>query len=327
VKDESTVVKIETTLGALEPAQLGWINAHEHVIMDSGLTIVKEPDFKLDSVEKAVEEVGYWKAAGGGALVDCQPFGCGRNVDKLLTVSETTSVPIIVATGFQQKAFYLSDHWIFRYSADEMAELLIAECLEGVDRNNYESPIVKRSHVKAGFIKIAADYQHLSSTARRQIEAAGHAHAATKRPILVHTDMGTASDLVLDALEAANVPLNRVMLCHMDRNPDVRVHEQAAKRGAYLQYDTPGRIKYQPETVVIKLMREMLELGLGAKLLLGGDTARRAYWKAYGGGPGLDYLLATFTPRLRQEGFDEAELKQIWHSNPLGWLSGHIQKS
>jgi 5-phospho-D-xylono-1,4-lactonase len=310
---------VETTLGALEASALGWINAHEHLIIDSGLTIVKEPDFKLDSVEKGIEEVGRWKSSGGGAIVDAQPFGCGRNVDKLVAISEATGVPVIVATGFQQKSFYLADHWIYRYGEEELAELLIEECVEGIDRNNYESPIVKRSHVKAGFIKIAAEYQHLSSTTQRHIRAVGRVYKTVQRPILVHTDMGTASDDVLDALEAANIPLNHVMLCHMDRNPDVRVHARAARRGAFLQYDTPGRVKYQPETVVIKLLREMFNLGLGQQVLLGGDTARRSYWKSYGGGPGLDYLLAIFTPRLREEGFSEAELTQLWHMNPISW--------
>ena len=89
-----------------------------------------------------------------------------------------------------------------------------------------------------------------------------------------------------------------------------------------MQYDTPGRIKYQPETVLINLMWQLFEVGLGLQLLLGGDTARRSYWKAYGGGPGLDYLLAVFTPRLRAEGFTETELSLIWTQDPVRWLTG-----
>ncbi len=102
----------------------------------------------------------------------------------------------------------------------------------------------------------------------------------------------------------------------IDRNPDLRLHRRLAERGAFLQYDTPGRIKYQPETVVISLMRQMIDAGFGRNLLLGGDTARRSYWKVYGGSPGFDYLLAVFTPRLRDEGFVEAELRLIWEENP-----------
>src|SRR5688572_24494986 len=115
---------VQTTLGAFPADQLGWVNAHDHIIMDGGYTVVKTPDFKLDSVEKAVEEVGYWQKAGGGAVVDAQPFGCGRNAAKLIEVSKALNLPIIVPTGFQSQEFYLPDHWRYRYSEDDIAELL-----------------------------------------------------------------------------------------------------------------------------------------------------------------------------------------------------------
>jgi 5-phospho-D-xylono-1,4-lactonase len=313
---------VETTLGPLPVAELGRINAHEHVIIDGGLTVVKEPDFRLDSVEKAAEELGRWKAAGGGLVVDTMPFGCGRNVDKLLAASRASGVPIVVPTGFQKASYYLPDHWQHRYDEETIAELLIAECVEGVDRNNYDGPLVQRSTVRAGLIKIAGDYQVVSPTTRRLIRAAGRAHQASGTPILVHTEIGTACDELLDLLEEAGVPPTRVMLCHVDRNPDVWLHTRLARRGAYLEYDSPGRIKYQPESVVVNLMRRLFDAGHGDRLLLGGDTARRSYWKAYGGGPGLDYLLTHFDRRLRDEGFGEAELDLVWRVNPARWLAG-----
>lgn len=313
---------IETTLGPWPVEKLGRINAHDHVIIDGGLTVVNTPDFRLDSVDKAIEEIGYWQEAGGGAIVDTMPFGCGRNVDKLVQVSQVTGVPIIVPTGFQKSSYYLPDHWQHKYQAETISELLITEITEGADRNGYEGPIVERSPVKAAFVKVAGDYQVVKPTTRKLILAAGKAHQATGAPVLVHTEMGTAAGQLLDLLEAAGVPPGRVMLSHIDRNPDFRLHRQLAERGAFLQYDSPGRIKYQPETVVIGLMRQMFDAGFGRSLLLGGDTARRSYWKAYGGGPGFDYLLVVFMPRLREEGFTEAELRLIWEDNPARWLAG-----
>jgi len=312
---------IETTLGKLPVEQLGQINAHDHVIMDGGYTVVKTPDFKLDSVEKAIEELTYWKNAGGGAVVDAQPFGCGRNASKLIQVSQATQIPIIVSTGFQSREFYLPDHWQYKYDEETIASLLYAECAEGVDLNGYESPIVKRSDVKAGFIKVAADYQLVSPYTKTHIRAIGLIYQKIAMPILVHTDIGTAADELADAFEQSKIPLNHVMLCHMDRNPDFYVHRRLAERGVFLQYDSPGRIKYQPENLVVKLMRDMFDAGLGDHILLGGDMARRSYWKSYGGGPGFDYLLAKFTPRLRDEGFTEDELHTIWHRNPARWLA------
>ncbi len=316
---------VDTTLGPWPVSQLGRINAHDHVIIDGGLTVLKEPDFKLDNVEKAVEEIGYWRQAGGGAIVDTMPFGCGRNVDKLVAVSEGTGIPIIVPTGFQKSSYYLPDHWQHKYDEESIAQLLIAEILEGVDRNGYEGPITARSAIRAGFVKVAGDYQVVKPTTIKLIHAAGRVHQLTGAPILVHTEMGTAAGQLLDLLEAAGVPAGRVMLSHIDRNPDFHLHQQLAGRGAFLQYDTPGRIKYQPETVVINLMRQLFDAGFGSQILLGGDTARRSYWKAYGGGPGFDYLLTTFTPRLLAEGFTSDELQLIWEKNPLRWLTGKAE--
>lgn len=318
------MVTVETTLGAIATEDLGWINAHDHVIMEGGYTTVKTPDFKLDSVEKSIEEMTRWQQAGGGAIVDAQPFGCGRNAAKLIEVSKALDLPIVVPTGFQSQNFYLPDHWQYRYQEDEIAELLIAECREGVDLNGYDGPLINRSDVKAGLIKVAGEYQVVPQNARKLIRAAGKAHQATGVPILVHTDTGTAAHEILDLLEAAGVPPNSVMLCHMDRNADFYLHKSLAERDVFLQYDTPSRIKYQPENLVVELMREMFNAGFGNQIMLGGDMARRSYWVAYGGGPGFDYLLSKFTPRLRAEGFTEDELQMIWHHNPVRWLTNAL---
>lgn len=316
---------IETTLGPFPVATLGRVNAHDHVILEGGVTTVNEPDFRLDSVEKAAEELRRWRASGGGAVVDTQPSGCGRNVDKLVAVSEATGLPIVVSTGFQHRKFYLPDHWQYRYGEDAIYELLLAEVVEGVDGNGYDGPVVRRLPVKAGVVKVAGDYNYVQENMKRLIRAVGRLHQATGVPVFAHTEHGTAGDELLDLLEAAGVDPARVMLSHLDRNPDFALHRRLAERGAYLQYDTPSRIKYQPEHLVVELMRSLFDAGLGSQILLGGDMARRSYWQAYGGGPGFDYLLRVFTPRLREEGFSGDEIEQIWVHNPARWLAGREQ--
>jgi phosphotriesterase-related protein len=315
---------INTTLGSLPAESLGRVNAHEHIILEGGYTTVSEPDFKLDSVEKAVQEVKIWQAAGGGAILDAQPFGCGRNVDKLVAVSQASAIPIIVTTGFQHRKFYLPDHWQYRYPNETIYDLLFAECSEGVDSNSYDGPVVRRSSVRAGALKVAGDYNYLHPNMVRMIGIVGRVHQVTGLPVFCHTETGTATDLLLDALEAAGVAPQRVMISHIDRNPDPWLHKRLAGRGAYLQYDSPSRAKYLPDSAAAGLMRTLFDAGLGDRLLLGGDLARRSYWRAYGGGPGLDYLLTTFTQRLCDEGFTEAELDMVWRHNPARWLTPAI---
>jgi hypothetical protein len=219
IVEDKPMATIETTLGPLSIEKLGRINAHDHVIIDGGLTVVNTPDFRLDSVAKAIEEVGSWKESGGGAIVDTMPFGCGRNMDKLVAVSQATGVPIIVPTGFQKSGYYLPDHWQHKYNKENIAQLLIAELTEGADRNGYEGPLVERSRVKASFVKVAGDYQVVKPITRKLIQAAGQVHQATGAPILVHTEMGTVADQLLDLLEAAGILPNRVCLAILTAIP------------------------------------------------------------------------------------------------------------
>ena len=42
-----------------------------------------------------------------------------------------------------------------------------------------------------------------------------------------------------------------------------------------------------------------MRAGHGGSLMLGLDLGQRDYFRSYGGGPGLTYLMGTFVPRLR----------------------------
>ena len=312
---------VETTLGPLGREQLGLINAHEHLFVDSSQGPVKDPDFKLENVDYAIKDVNEWKAAGGGAMVDTMPVSAGRNVGKLIQVSRATGIPVIVSTGFHKSYYYWPDHWRFRYSEDEIFELIAAEIEQGCDLNEYQGPIVKRCEVKAGAMKVAGLYNFIDENMKKLIRVIGRVHQRTGTPVYAHTERGMEWQELVQRLNDAGVPSSSILICHMDRNADLWVHRQIARTGVFLEYDTPSRFKYQPESVVVKLMRGMIDAGHLDRLMLGGDMARRSYLKAYGGGPGYAYLLTHFTARLRDEGFSEQELEAIWRTNPFAWLT------
>ncbi len=50
---------------------------------------------------------------------------------------------------------------------------------------------------------------------------------------------------------------------------------------------------------LLDLIDGMVEAGHSDRMLLGLDLGQRDYFRAYGGGPGLTYLMETFVPRLR----------------------------
>jgi|GEM_PF-7011879 len=246
---------VETTLGPLGREQLGLINAHEHLFVDSSQGPVKDPDFKLENVDYAIKDVNEWKAAGGGAMVDTMPVSAGRNVGKLIQVSRATGIPVIVSTGFHKSYYYWPDHWRFRYSEDEIFELIAAEIEQGCDLNEYQGPIVKRCEVKAGAMKVAGLYNFIDENMKKLIRVIGRVHQRTGTPVYAHTERGMEWQELVQRLNDAGVPSSSILICHMDRNADLWVHRQIARTGVFLEYDTPSRFKYQPESVVVKLMR------------------------------------------------------------------------
>jgi phosphotriesterase-related protein len=120
---------------------------------------------------------------------------------------------------------------------------------------------------------------------------------------------------LVERLASLGVPPVSVILAHVDRNPDAGEHADTAATGATLQLDGPGRTKYWPDSVIIGLIDDLAELGHAGRLLLGGDTGRRGMMRAYGGGPGLDYVFARFKPRLERELGNELS-EQIFVANP-----------
>jgi phosphotriesterase-related protein len=109
----------------------------------------------------------------------------------------------------------------------------------------------------------------------------------------------------LDLLESHGVLAAHVILGHIDANPDPGYLAELAARGAFLEFDRPGRVRYAPDSNSIALIEALVAAGHGDQLLLGSDLARRSYWRSLGGGPGLDYLLTRFVPRLHERGLGE----------------------
>lgn len=309
------MVIVRTVLGDVEASALGRTNAHEHLFIRDGLIVLLEPDYRLDSEENAISEVTDFRKHGGQAIVDTSPLGIGRYPEGLVNVSKATGVHIIAATGFHKPLYYLDSHWRNRLAADQIAQLFIEEIDTGMDAYGFEGPFRKTTSARAGIIKVASDYQKSSPSIYTAFKAAGLAHLQTGAPVLTHTEMGTMAHQQLELLEKFGVSPSHVVLSHMDRNPDWRLHRDVARTGAFLEYDGPGRIKYFPESTVIELIVKMFELGLGHQILLGGDNARRSYWKAYGSATGLAYILESFIPRLQKDGFSQEQIDTMLIGN------------
>jgi phosphotriesterase-related protein len=235
---------ILTVLGPIHPEELGFTDAHGHLIMDRDLIVAKHPDYKLDSVEKVCQEVEHFMQAGGRAMVELSCIGAGRNPRAMLEIARRTGLHIIATTGLQRDEFYLDSHWYASYTPERMAHIFIEEITLGMDANSYNGPFVDRVEARAGAIKIATNYQVITDKSRRVIEAAALAHRQTGAPITTHTEQGTMGLEQVELLSISGVNPQHIIVGHMDRNPDFYTHCEIAETGAYLLYDTPGRVKY-----------------------------------------------------------------------------------
>ncbi len=177
---------------------------------------------------------------------------------------------------------------------------MVTDIERGMHPADWLDAALPLDEARAGVIKMGASYQRVSKQERRRLEAACQAALVTGVAILCHTEVGTAGDEIIDICEAAGLPASRLILAHPDRNPDPELHVDLCARGVYLEYDTAGRIKYRPDSELLRLISEVVGAGYGQRILLGLDLGRRDYFRAYDGGPGMRYLLGTFAPRLER---------------------------
>lgn len=307
---------IQTVLGPVSPEEMGVTYSHEHLIIRGGLGLVREPGLKLPSVEKMLDELEFFKAAGGKTMVDMMPIDTCRQPADLVTISQRAGVHVIAATGFHKEMFYDDEHWMHTYSAEQIAHLVMQELTEGLDRRSYNGPLVERLTARAGIVKLATEYNYATKTQHKLIEAYGDVYTATGFPISTHAENGTLAVEQVQWLSDVGIPPSSVLVGHLDRLPDLGYHKEVASTGAYIIYDGPSRAKYGPDSQVIALIQCMIGAGYGKQLLLGSDMARTSYLRAYGGGPGLDYILTRFLPRLRSEGISAEAIDDMMIHNP-----------
>jgi phosphotriesterase-related protein len=292
---------VVTVLGPIAPEELGVTDAHDHLFLRTPAL----PGQEFDDPARAIAEVG--SATGGGlqAIVEVTPIGCGRRPAGMRAVAESTGVHVVAATGYHRDAHYPQGSWVQEASVELLANRIVTDLTEGMHPDDWltEAPL---DSARAGVIKAGASYQHISALEQRRLVAAAIGNRETGAAILVHTEIGTCAHEIIDMLTREGVRAERIILAHLDRNPDLDLHAEVAARGVTLEYDTPGRIKYRPDSQLLDLIAGMVGAGHGDRLLLGLDLGQRDYFRAYGGGPGLTYLMDTFVPRLRRRIGDQA---------------------
>lgn len=339
--------RVMTVQGPIDPGDVGACFTHEHILFDWGLTYWTEPDsdegraladspirldnrgllqrnpfvikenFWQESVHDAAREVADFRAAGGGTLVEVTPLGQGRDPLGLRRVSELTGVHIVASTGYYIEAGH--PDWLAGRSVDELATVLVRDITEGIDGTD----------VRAGFMGDVGTTKAVSADEEKSLRAVARAHLRTGVAFGIHVDPSDRQAMrVIEILLEEGVSPDRMVMEHMDEQPDYDYHLRVAATGVYLEFDTWGsEFYYGPPYMVpeprdiqrAECVKNLIDHGHVSQLLMAQDVWLRQLMKKYGG-EGYDSFFRYGVPRLNQTGVSDADIRTMLVDNPARLL-------
>jgi len=306
---------IQSVAGPISSAGLGVTLIHEHITAD--LRPVAERLFgDYDREEASRVTLPFLKELhelGCATLVDPTPMNMGRDPLLLRRLSEEVHISIVCATGlFAAHGGKFLPDYAFRETAEQIGARYVREIRSGI----------RDTRIRPGLIKTGVDPENpLSSVARRLITAAAFAQRETGLTIASHTGPGLRAFEQLDILESLGVPPSAFIWVHADNEKDHRMHVQAARLGAWVEFDSLNRPDFLEWH--LKCISAMAEAGSLDRALISHDAGWYQPGKPNGGSyRGYTPIFTKFVPRLREVGFSRADLDQLLIKNPARALTG-----
>jgi 5-phospho-D-xylono-1,4-lactonase len=314
--DQQSVPHMVITVhGPLPYEELGITDAHNHMWIDP--VQGADPGSPiLNQFDPILMELIEYRERGGGSLLDCQPQGCGRDGNRLLTLSTVSNVNLIACTGFHRKKYYPPDHWLWSASSEKICDFLCSELGNGLTETlNTQMP------VRAGFIKIALEARW-ADCPHNALEGAAAASLKSRVLMEIHTEKGALAEKACVYFMDLGVPPHHLVFCHVDKRPDISLHKELARQGVLLEYDTFYRSKYNPSENLWPLIERMFAAGFADHIALATDMAEAELYHFLGGGPGLASLPGDIQNQLREKGIPEAARRQMLGGNIARRLAG-----
>ena len=315
---------INTVLGPIEAADLGFTLSHEHVLESSAGIQQIYPEFieREAATTKAVRAFTQAHAEGVRTIVDVTTIDLGRDVRFLQQVSRDSGVQIVCCTGV-----WLDIPRAFRAATpDEVAPLFVREIQDGIEGTG----------IKAGVIKVANGEDGITPEGENMLRAAARAHLATGVPISTHTwAPGRVGEGQIRIFEEEGVDLKRVYLGHCDDSNDIDYLAGMAQKGAYIGLDNFRLVGFRPGlpdfAQRIEMVKKLIDRGLAHRVMLGHDWSVSA--DMFGGKQAREdlerrnpdgYLTISrkVLPKLREMGVSEETIHQIMVDNPRRYFEG-----
>jgi phosphotriesterase-related protein len=307
-----------TVAGPIQPAQLGMVLPHEHVLVDFiGADRVSRSRYDAEEVfEVALPHLQRVGELGCQTLVDCTPAYIGRDPMLLKRLSQASRVQILTNTGYYGagQGKYLPKHAASE-TADELAARWLAEWHDGIEGTG----------TRPGFIKIGVDGGPLGEINGKLIRAAARVHLKSGLTIAAHTGDGTAATEQLGAVREEGVNGSAFIWVHAQSERDTALHARAAEQGAWVEFDGIA-----PETVAqhVELVKTMKACGHLGRVLVSHDAGWYQVGEPLGGKfRSYETLFTEFLPALKAAGFSDAEIKQLTVDNPRSAFTIRVRTS
>jgi len=298
-----------TVKGPVATPELGRVLHHEHVMVDFIGARQTGPHrwVREEVITIVLPYLEELRTCGVNTLIECTPVYLGRDATLLLELSEVTGMNLLTNTGYYGA---LNDKYIpadaFRMTADEMAALWTEEFETGIDGTG----------IRPGFLKIAVDTDsQLSTIDETIVRAACRTHLKTGLPIASHTGPDGPAFAQLSILNEEGVSLEAFIWVHAQAG-SMEGRAQAARMGCWISLDDvsggPGNIERY-----VDMISHLIDQNLLNRVLLSHDAG----WYSVGEASGGDYrgyteLFTHLIPRLREEGLEERDFRQMLEINP-----------
>ena len=349
------VGKIQTVRGLIDPSQLGRTLMHEHFLFDLRPMHKRLPwdtdgsyanakatprlrsklqwdwfgnidELFVDDESMVIDEVELFKAAGGGAIVDCTTVGLARNPEALRRISDATGVHVTMGAGYYQDRCLPASFDVL--TEDQIADEIVRDIVDGVPgaRTADGSPI------KAGHI---GEIGTTTPTERelRSLRGAARAQGRTGAMLNIHQSYvpgdRAIQHMLADVIEQNGGNLRRTVFSHMDRTgQDFEQQLSLLRRGITISYDEFGyengnrawdRSSIQDVQRVRDIAR-LAEAGFMGQLAVAHDISFKRMLVANGGW-GFAHLLERVVDGFRWAGLSDADVDQLLIHTPARLLA------
>ena len=311
---------INSVLGPMDTADMGFTLSHEHVLVSSAGIQQIYPEFidRDGTIARGIADLKAAHAEGLRTIVDVTTIDLGRDIRMLEEVSRGSGVNIICATGTWRdipRVFWTA-------TPDDIAPLYIREIQQGIEDTD----------IKAGVIKVANDMGGVTPEGEIILRAAARAHKATGVPISTHTwAPERVGEQQVAVFEDEGIDLNHVYVGHSNDTDDLDYLVGLLEKGVWIGLDRyPGRPEVLDWEARTQTAYRLIEAGYAHRIMLGHDwsvallialrEARKARDEANPDG----YLFITrrVLPRLSELGASDDDIYKVMIDNPRRFFEG-----